>query len=138
MEGVNGMSGQRILVVEDYKPLLAGIRDILEAEGYTILTATDGTQALQIMEDTGADLIVADIMMPRMDGYALYETVRARPEWTSVPIIFLTSKAENEDLQRGETLGVDGYLTKPFDPDTLLKTVRTLLEDTQKSRDAAA
>ncbi|MDY7075520.1 MAG: response regulator [Chloroflexota bacterium] len=122
------MNEQCILVAEDYEPLLAGIRDILEAEGYTVLTATDGVEALQIMEQTRPDLIVADIMMPALNGYALYETVRAQAEWATIPVVFLTSRAEEEDLLRGKALGVDGYITKPFDPDKLLVTVRTTLE----------
>jgi CheY-like chemotaxis protein len=121
------MSNDRILVVEDYEPLLTGIQDILETEGYTVFTATDGQQALQMMEAVHPNLIVADIMMPAMNGYALFEAVRARPEWTSVPIVFLTSKAQKEDMSKGKQLGVDGYITKPFDPDELLTTVQTLL-----------
>jgi DNA-binding response OmpR family regulator len=122
------MSEQRILVAEDYEPLLAGIRDILNAEGYTVFTATDGVKALQVMEQVCPDLIIADIMMPVMDGYALYEMVRDRPEWATIPVIFLTSRAEDEDVLKGEQLGVDGYIIKPFDPDELLTTVRAVLE----------
>jgi CheY-like chemotaxis protein len=116
-----------ILVVEDHEPLLLGIQDILESEGYTVWTATDGVEALQVMEQRRPDLIIADIMMPAMDGYALYETIRGHPEWAAIPVIFLTSKAENEDLLRGEALGVEGYITKPFDPDRLLEQVQKLL-----------
>jgi DNA-binding response OmpR family regulator len=122
------MVKNHILVVEDYKPLLVGIRDILETEGYTVFTATDGEQALQIIDEACPNLILADIMMPTMDGYALYEAIRARPEWASVPFVFLTSKAQEKDLSRGKELGVDSYITKPFDPDQLLATVQTLLE----------
>ena len=125
------MSEQCILVAEDHEPLLAGIRDVLETEGYTVLTATDGSEALQEMEQARPDLILIDIMMPVMDGYTLYKTVRARPEWATIPVVFLTSKAENEDRLKGKALGVEGYITKPFDPDTLLATVRTLLERAQ-------
>jgi len=125
------MSEQCILVAEDHEPLLAGIRDVLETEGYTVLTATDGSEALQEMEQARPDLILIDIMMPVMDGYALYKTVRARPEWATIPVVFLTSKAEDEDRLKGKALGVEGYITKPFDPDTLLATVRTLLERAQ-------
>jgi len=125
------MSEQCILVAEDHEPLLAGIRDVLETEGYTVLTATDGSEALQEMEQARPDLILIDIMMPVMDGYTLYKTVRARPEWATIPVVFLTSKAEDEDRLKGKALGVEGYITKPFDPDTLLATVRTLLERAQ-------
>ncbi len=122
------MKKQHILVVEDHKPLLLGIQDVLETEGYTASIATDGVEALEAMEQASPDLIIADIMMPLLDGYTLYKRVRARPEWADIPIIFLTSKAEHEDVRRGRALGVDAYITKPFDPDELLTTVSTLLQ----------
>lgn len=121
------MSGQCILVVEDVESLLAGIQDVLEAEGYTVLTATDGMKALQAMEERRPDLIVADIMMPRMDGYALYEAVRARPEWVPIPFIFLTAKAEKEDVLKGKDMGAEDYITKPFEHHELLVVVRARL-----------
>ncbi len=122
------MSGQRILAVEDHEPLLAAIQGILEGEGYTVFTATDGEQALQMMEEACPDLVVADIMMPRMDGYAFYEAIRARPEWVPIPFIFLTAKAEKEDVLKGKDLGAEDYLTKPFDPQELLVAVRARLK----------
>jgi CheY-like chemotaxis protein len=84
-------------------------------------------EALKKMEQTRPDLIIADIMMPALDGYGLYEHIRRRPEWSSIPIIFLTSKAEPKDVMKGEALGIDGYITKPFDPEKLLDMVHTLL-----------
>lgn len=122
------MTRYRILVAEDHEPLLAGIQDILEAQGYTIFTATDGVEALEVMKQVHPDLIIADIMMPTMDGYALYEAVRSSPEWKDIPVVFLTSKAESVDVEKGRELGVEGYITKPFDPDRLLATVRAVLE----------
>jgi len=122
------MSGQRILVVEDHEPLLTAIKGILEGEGYTVFTATDGEDGLQKMDNARPDLIVADIMMPRMDGYAFYETVRERPEWVPIPFIFLTAKAEKEDVRRGKDLGAEEYLTKPFDPQDLVVAVRSRLK----------
>lgn len=122
------MSGQRILVVEDHEPLLTAIKGILEGEGYTVFTATDGEDGLQKMDNARPDLIVADIMMPRMDGYAFYETVRERPEWVPIPFIFLTAKAEKEDVRRGKDMGAEEYLTKPFDPQDLVVAVRSRLK----------
>ncbi len=121
------MSGRRILVVEDHKPLLMAIQCILEEEGYTVLTATDGLEALQVMERVCPDVIVADIMMPRMDGYALYEAVRARPEWVPIPFIFLTARAEKEDVLKGKELGAEDYIVKPLDPQELLVAIRARL-----------
>ncbi|MDY7079862.1 MAG: hybrid sensor histidine kinase/response regulator [Chloroflexota bacterium] len=122
------MSAQRILVVDDHEPLLTAIQGVLEGEGgYTVFTATDGEQALEMMEDVHPNLIVADIMMPRMDGYALYQAIRASPEWVSIPFIFLTARAEREDRLKGKDLGAEDYLTKPFDPQELVIAVRSRL-----------
>ena len=122
------MGEKCILVVDDRGTLLAAIREILEMEGYTVLIALDGTQALQVMKEVRPDLIVADILMPRMDGYTLYETIRARPEWASIPFIFLTAKAAKEDVSKGKDMGAEGYITKPFDPDALLEAISAQLE----------
>ena len=131
------MNGQRILVVDDHKPLLAAIQGVLEREGYTVFTATDGAQALQMMKDARPHLILADIMMPRMDGYALYEAIRARPEWVAIPFIFLTAKAEKEDRLKGKGMGAEDYLTKPFDPQELMVAVRSRLGRAQAIHEAA-
>jgi len=129
------MSKSTILVVEDHRPLLMGIRDILETAGYSTFIASNGVEALEVMEQTLPDLIVADIMMPALDGYGLYERVRNHPDWSSIPVIFLTSKAEQEDILRSEALGVDGYITKPFDPNELLVMLRTLLAQQEEKLD---
>ncbi len=126
-----------ILVAEDHEPLLNAIRSILETEGYAVLAAADGRQALEIMEQERPDLILADIMMPQMDGYALYDAVRARSEWASIPFVFLTAKAERKDILAGKSLGVEDYLTKPFDPEMLVVTVRARLERAQAMQQAA-
>ncbi|MFL7790841.1 MAG: response regulator, partial [Anaerolineae bacterium] len=83
------MGKKHILVVEDHGPLLAAIQHVLELEDYSVMAATNGLEALEIMEKVRPDMIIADIMMPRMDGYELYEAVRARPEWVPIPFIFL-------------------------------------------------
>lgn len=125
-----------VLVVEDHRPLLMAVRDILESEGYSVLTAMDGVDALELMEENRPDLIIADIMMPRMDGYALYKSVRARPEWLAIPFIFLTARAEREDILKGKDLGAEDYITKPFDPQDLVVTVRSRLRRAEDIREA--
>lgn len=97
-------------------------------EGYVVLTAADGLEALSRLEEVCPDLIITDIMMPGMSGHELCARVRAHPEWASIPVVFLTAKAEKEDRQRGEVLGVDHYLVKPFNPQELLQVVRALLK----------
>ncbi len=121
------MNGQHILVVEDHKSMSRAIKGILESEGYTVSTATDGVQALEMMEDAVPDLILADIMMPRMDGYTLYEEVRTHPEWIPIPFVFLTAKSEREDKLRGKRLGAEDYITKPFDAEELIVSIRSRL-----------
>jgi two-component system sensor histidine kinase/response regulator len=125
------MSEGCVLVVEDHSPLRMAIKGILENEGYAVLTAGDGNQALQEMEKTRPDIIVADIMMPGMDGYDFYDAVRARSEWMPIPFIFLTARAQRQDVIKGKSLGVEDYLVKPVDPEELLVTVRARLERTQ-------
>lgn len=121
------MNRARILVVEDEVALREGLKVILEEEGYTVLTAPDGLQALQMMEESPPDLIVADIMMPRMDGYALYEVVRARLTWATIPLIFLTAKGQRKEVLKGKGMGVEDYITKPFEPEELIVAVRARL-----------
>jgi len=125
-----------VLVVDDHEPLLQAVCEILEQEGYTVSLARDGLEALRVMENERPDLIVADIMMPCMDGYAFYEAVRARPEWTPIPFIFLTARAGQEDVLKGMELGAEDYQTKPFDPRELLVVVRSRLKRAQAIQQA--
>lgn len=130
-------SKPRILVAEDHAPLRRAICKILEKEGYTVLAAGNGAEALALMEQTPCDLILADIMMPEMDGYALYQAVRAHAEWATVPFVFLTARAEKDDVLKGKRLGAEDYITKPFDPQELLIVVRARLERGGHVRQAA-
>ncbi|MCP4540942.1 MAG: hybrid sensor histidine kinase/response regulator [Chloroflexi bacterium] len=131
------MSKHRILVVDDHDPLLKAIQGILEEEDYAIFTASDGTKALEMMREVYPHLIIADIMMPRMDGYALYEAIRSDPEWVSIPFIFLTAKAEREDRLKGKSMGAEDYLTKPFDPQELVVAVSSRLTRAKAIQQAA-
>lgn len=136
------MPKAKLLVVEDEPNLLLGIRDILELDDYEVLTAQNGQQALEVLESTGEklpNLIVSDIMMPKMDGIELLKKVRNERRWIKIPFIFLTARGEKSDVQQGKMLGVDDYLIKPFDADDLLVAVQakleraTVIEDIQAS-----
>jgi two-component system sensor histidine kinase/response regulator len=127
----------RVLVVEDQPSLRLAIQRFLEADGYAVSIADDGVQALHVMEEVTPDIIVADIMMPTMDGYEFYQAVRARSEWTSIPFIFLTARAQRADVIKGKALGVEDYLTKPIDPEELLVTVRARLARAQAVQESA-
>ncbi len=119
-----------ILVVEDDTHLMEGIRDILELNGYEVLTATNGWVGLEVLQKQPAppDLIVSDIMMPRMDGYDFFNAVRARENWVTIPFIFLTAKGERDDIFRGKSMGAEDYVVKPFDADELLVAVDSRLK----------
>jgi len=112
-----------ILVVDDQRDLLANIRLTLEAAGYRVLTAVDGVEALALMQAEQVDLILADIAMPRLNGYQLFERVQQNPAWAGIPFILLTARAMDSDIRYGKQLGVDDYLTKPIEPEDLLAAV---------------
>ncbi len=117
----------RVLVVEDDIPMLQGIAEILEMAGYEVLTAIDGLEGLNVLEQKHPDLIISDIMMPRMDGYDFYNTVRSDPRWMRIPFIFLTARGQKQDVRFGKQLGADDYIVKPFEPEDLLVAVEAKL-----------
>lgn len=116
-----------ILVVEDEPRILEIITFLLEDENCRVLTAHDGQAALSILEKVQPDLIISDVKMPGMDGFALCQHVRANTALAHVPFIFLTAKGDREDVRRGMRLGADDYLTKPFEPEELLSAVQVRL-----------
>jgi CheY-like chemotaxis protein len=117
-----------VLVVDDDLVILEAVADLLELSGYRVLTAMDGAVALQTMEGQAPDVIVADIMMPRMDGRELREAVRLNPEWAMIPFIFLTAHRDSADSPEGIAHGDDDYVTKPFEPGDLLAAIETSLK----------
>jgi signal transduction histidine kinase len=121
---------RRVLVVEDDVRLLMSVRDILDLEGYDVRTAKNGVEALEVLQSDlsfSPDVIVSDIMMPKMDGYEFLKHVRKEDRWVQVPFIFLTAKSEPDDIHKGQILGADIYLTKPFDAKSLLVSVEASL-----------
>lgn len=118
-----------LLVVEDDAHLLQGIRDILEIEGYEVLMASSGVEGLEILQrlTRPPDLIISDIMMPRMDGYQFFDAVRSSEPWMDIPFIFLTAKDKKTDVRLGKKLGADDYVTKPMDPEDLVVIVEAKL-----------
>jgi DNA-binding response OmpR family regulator len=127
-----------ILVVDDQPEIVENLAMVLEAEGYYVLTAADGIEAFEKLESQAADLIIADIAMPRMNGYQLYERVRENPAWLTVPFIFLTARALDSDIRYGKELGVDDYLTKPIQPEDLLAVVQGRLKRARQLQRAQA
>lgn len=121
-----------ILVVDDNLELLKLIKRMLRATNYQVLTVTDGVEALEVLQTQPVDLILADIAMPGMNGYQLYERIRQNPDWLVIPFIFLTARALDSDIRYGKELGVDDYLTKPIQPEDLLAVIQGKLRRAQQ------
>ena len=126
-----------ILVVEDDIAMRDGICEILELAGYTASVASNGREALELLEKVAPELIISDIMMPEMDGYHFYRHVREDDRWLTVPFIFLTAKGEKADILRGKSMGVDDYLVKPFEPQELLVAVESKLKRMRQLQETA-
>ena len=118
----------RILVVDDALTVRELQRSILERGGYEVLTANDGVEAMAILAEGPVDLVMTDVEMPRMDGFALTEAIRAHAARGNVPVLILTSRASDEDRQRGLEAGADGYIVKSaFNEAALLSAVERLI-----------
>jgi len=115
----------RILIVEDDPALLRGLKDNFVAQGYDVRTANDGKKALDALAKQPPDLLLLDLMLPRVNGYEICKTVRARQ--LDLPIIMLTAKGQEDDIVRGLELGADDYVTKPFGIRELLARVKAFL-----------
>ena len=112
-----------ILVVDDDLSMLDNLADILELNGFRVLKALDGLQALETLQEQNPDLILADVMMPEMNGYQLYQRVRRIPKFIQIPFIFLTARGEIEDVRFGKELGADDYLLKPIQAEDLMAVI---------------
>ena len=116
----------RVLVVDDDDVIRQLITVNLELEGFEVTTAVDGQDCLDKVKDVDPVVITLDVMMPRMDGWEAASRLRADADTAGVKVVLLSARAQEADLQRGDRIGVDAYLTKPFDPDELIATVRRL------------
>ena len=121
---------QRVLIIEDELPMRTALKDCLEAEGYRVLTAADGVNGLERALKEKPDLVLLDIMMPRLDGFAVCAELRRQAN--PVPVLMLTAKGQVEDRVHGLDAGADDYLVKPFSTEELLARVRALLRRTKR------
>jgi len=124
---------KRLLVVDDDVGLLLAVSDTLRAEGYDVMTARRGAEAMIRVAEMLPDLMITDIRMPGMNGYQLVRNLRSNARTRLVPIVFLTAKDETADRIAGFRTGVDAYVTKPFEPDELLAIVAGILERVQRT-----
>jgi DNA-binding response OmpR family regulator len=119
------MNRARVLIIEDEPALLRGLKDNFETEGYDVRTAQNGQKGLDALLHDPPDLLLLDLMLPKVNGYEICRTARARQ--LDLPIIMLTAKGQEEDIVRGLELGADDYVTKPFSIRELLARVKALL-----------
>ena len=116
-----------ILVADDEEDLRELVSYRLSRSGYEVVEAVDGQEAFELATERTPDLMVLDVMMPRLDGYELTRRVREQDSLRSVPVILLTARSQETDVGRGFDVGADDYLKKPFNPDELVARVRAVL-----------
>jgi DNA-binding response OmpR family regulator len=126
----------KILVVEDEQPIRKLIDLNLRLENHEVITAADGLEALQQASGGQPDLVILDIMLPGLDGWEVLKRLRQDPTFQNIPVVVLTALVQDADIIRGWQLGADEYITKPFSPVALVKTVQMVLDRTPEERKA--
>lgn len=120
-------SGVKVLVIDDSKTIRRSAENLLTKEGYDVITATDGFDALAKIAEARPEIIFVDIMMPRLDGYQTCALIKNNSEFKATPVVMLSSKDGLFDKAKGRIVGSDQYITKPFSRDELLGTIKTLV-----------
>jgi DNA-binding NarL/FixJ family response regulator len=123
---------KKLLLIDDDPNLILLVKDYLEFNGYQVLTASQGREAMKILERETPDLIICDVMMPEMDGYSLVQEIRENPLLEWLPVIFLSAKGQTKDRIKGLTQGADVYMVKPFEPDELVAQVQSTLNQSMR------
>jgi two-component system alkaline phosphatase synthesis response regulator PhoP len=131
------MSKGKILVVDDEVYIVHILDFSLGMEGYEVVTALDGEEALAKVKKEQPDLIVLDIMMPKLDGYETCRILKSDPETQQIPVILLSAKGRNVDQQMGFQVGADDYITKPFSPRKLVERIKLILGQPSTQRAAS-
>lgn len=122
------MPKKKILLVDDEMQLAEVVKMRLEANGYDVLTAYDGKDAFDKARTQKPDLIILDLMLPKIDGYKVCRMLKFDDKFKSIPIILFTARAQDSDVALGKEVGADAYITKPFEPEILLSKIKELLE----------
>ena len=122
------MDKKRILVVEDETQLVDMLKMRLEANHYQVITAYDGREGYEKARKEKPDLIILDLMLPKMDGYKVCGLLKKDARYNNIPIIIFTARAQEEDRKLGEEVGAEAYITKPFEPEVLLGKIEELLK----------
>lgn len=122
------MTTKKILVVDDEPDMVKAIALRLEASGFEVTLAYDGQEAMDKVQAARPDLIILDLMLPRIDGYKVCRLLKFDVKWRDIPIIMLTARAQESDKIMGQEVGADAYLTKPFKTEELMATVNQLVK----------
>ncbi|MGF1458963.1 MAG: response regulator transcription factor [Leptolyngbyaceae cyanobacterium] len=130
----DGTAGDQktLLLIDDDPNLILLVKDYLEFRGYSVITAENGREALDILNGNSPDMIICDVMMPEMDGYAFVEHVRGNPETEWIPVLFLSAKGQSQDRVKGLNTGADVYMVKPFEPEELVAQVESSLKQASR------
>src|SRR5699024_5243248 len=119
---------KKLLIIEDDEILKDNTAELLELSGYEVITASNGKTGIEQAKAHNPDLIICDIMMPKMYGYEVLESLTANEDTRYIPFIFLTAKTEHKEVRKGMDMGADDYLTKPFDESDLLNAIESRLD----------
>jgi DNA-binding NarL/FixJ family response regulator len=134
MQDTHATEPNTLLLIDDDPNLVLLVQDYLELRGYTVVTAKNGRDALKILEKDIPNLIICDVMMPEMDGYAFVKKVRDNPHTNWLPILFLSAKGQIQDRVAGLSKGADVYMVKPFEPDELVAQIEASLNQAMRMR----
>ncbi len=118
----------KILAVDDDPTIQRLLEVNLEMEGYDVRLASDGVEAVEAARDFMPDVVLLDVMMPRKDGWEACADMKADPDLAHIPVVFLSARAQDVDIERGTEVGAAAYITKPFDPIDLLDLIAELIE----------
>jgi len=122
---------KKILIVDDEPSIIVPVQFLMEQNGYDVMVAFSGEEAMEIIADKKVDLILLDIMLPVIDGFEVCQRVRENPQWNKIKIILLTALGSDANVEKGLALGADAYITKPFSNVDIVEQVKELLENTE-------
>ena len=132
MKETSQKDSKKLLLIDDDPNLILLVKDYLEFRGYHVMTAENGREALDTLEQHIPDMIICDVMMPEMDGYALVKHIREEPRTNRIPVLFLSAKGQSQDRVKGLNEGADVYMVKPFEPEELVAQVESSLNQIKR------
>ncbi|NER37587.1 MAG: response regulator transcription factor [Oscillatoria sp. SIO1A7] len=127
---------KRLLLIDDDPNLILLVKDYLEFRGYEVIAAENGRKAMDILQEEIPDMIICDVMMPEMDGYAFVKQIREDPNINWIPVLFLSAKGQSQDRVKGLNTGADVYMVKPFEPEELVAQVESSLKQYKRVLDS--